>query len=953
MTLATTVNGARVVVPGVYSTVQVEDNLSNVVPGPRNILILGEAAKGVPGSLLDLSRTFFTSYEDLKAYFGEGSLVDAARMIFQNQASAVFSGSVNRLYTYKTNQSTRSSRTLQASSSLYATLVAAEYGEDGNLISAQIQDATAEVKPTLTGFWVMKNQADNIVARISGGSALSAALAAEATPAQVATAIAGLSGNLTVSGGALLTIIDGAQVGVDSLSVTVDGTLASRIVVEIDTTFAGADYAAVQVGHVVYIPLASAISGASDENVGAYIVSAKTASSLTLDKISSSSSGGEVAPVEPANVAPALIAGSQSAPATAELLVYSPITVSVSGATAVGTGAALELFTTAGSTNGAQRLWLASAQLSPVSAATALSASVSLTVASSVGTFAISGGSFATIPKVGDVLWVEADSVLRGANSENLGAWIVTAAGSASVVAQKVIAGGASVSSVALASQETPFAIQPTLLSTTLGPKAHSSAAQRQVRLIANRQSDGASFPAATVGGRVVLEISYIGTSALLTITKAGRLQTTVVGGSGANLDLQLAKFATMGDLVAVINSKTGYAARVPSVQLQSLSPKAVLDQVTSVGIAAGHSAQSYAGKIKSDYADFKKLLDDNFGLVALQENTAILAKAGLPDADAAPIFLEGASLGATSNADVLAGLDAALKVEVTQVIPLMSRDAAADVEDGLTDPASSYTVDAINAAVKAHVATASNTEYRKERFGMVSVHSSFEEAKIKSAELSYERLQMAFQQSRAVDSTGAIRWFLPWMSACAVAAGRVQAPLGTSMLRKSFQVSDVKHVGAESVYSDTFLPDFDPDTRELDQAIEAGLMVLRAVTGFGVRMESPDLSTRSRENDPKGWVYERLNVQFVLDEVLKTSRTTLENFIGARTTDVTPAVVRKALQDILQTFVSGGSLKAFSIDSVKLVGNTYKCTISVLPTESVEFVILDVLARRDVGASA
>lgn len=952
MTLATSVNGSRIVVPGVYSTLSVEDNLANVTAGARNIYIIGEAAKGAPGSVLDLAKVGFLDYESLKAFYGSGPIVDAARMIFQNQASAIFSGRVNALFCYKTNNSGRAQRNLTVSSIPYAAIAAAEYGEDGNLISSQIQDASVEIKPSLAAFWVPKNESVSLHVRVSGGAEQTAALAAEVLPAAVVAALAGLTG-ISASGGAQLELIAAGQVGVDSLSVAVDGTYASRITITCTVPFAGADIAAIQPGHVVYIPVASAIAGASAENVGAYSVVSKTASIITLDKISSSSASAEVSPVQPAVVAPVLIAGSQTSAASSELMAFSAISVSVSAVTAAGSASGLEIYVGAGLATAGQRLWSQALQSNPVSPAVSLAASVAVAVSAGSGTFTISAGSFQSIPKVGDVLWVAPTSVLRGAGSANLGAWIVTSAGSTSIIAKKVIGNGVAVASVLLAGQENPFVIQSALASTVQGAKLHASAAERKVKLIAARQSDGLAFPAVSIGGRVVLEIGYVGTSASLTITKSGRLQTAVVGGSGVNLDLQLAKYATIGDLVAFINAKTGYSARAASNALASLNPKIVLDQVSAIGIGTGHSANAFPGRVKSDYADLKKTIEDNFGLISYSQNTAAAAYVGLPDAEALPSFLAGGSAGSTSNAAVLAGLDAGLKINVNQVVPLFSRDASKDVEDGMTEPASSYTLDAINAAVKSHVATASTIDYRKERFGIVSAHASFAATQEKAASLSHERIQMFFQLARVVASDGNIKWFLPWMLSCAVAAGRVQAPLGTPMLRKSFQISDVKHLGDVSLFSDLLVPDYDPDTKDLDVSIEAGLASLRPVTGAGVRMESPDLSTRSRDNDSRGWIYERISSQFILDEVLQTARGVLENFIGSRTSDVSPSVIRKAVGDAVQGFVAGGSLKAFSVDNVKTSGNTYQVTLSVFPSEALEFIELQVLARRTVGETA
>jgi hypothetical protein len=236
----------------------------------------------------------------------------------------------------------------------------------------------------------------------------------------------------------------------------------------------------------------------------------------------------------------------------------------------------------------------------------------------------------------------------------------------------------------------------------------------------------------------------------------------------------------------------------------------------------------------------------------------------------------------------------------------------------------------------------------RKERFAICGYHGNFTDAKLMAASLSSERVQLCFQMVRTIGGDGNIKWFLPWMEACCLAAGRAQATLGTSLLRKSFTLADIKHIGDLSVYSDTLVMDFDPDTKDLDEAIEAGLVALRPVTGFGIRMESPDLSTRSRENDPKGWVYERVSVLFVCDQTIALVRSVLDNYIGNRTTDTSPAVIRSALTSTLSSIVSTGALRGFSIDAIRSLGNGYECDIAILPTESLEYITATVTAKRE-----
>lgn len=947
MTLSAVINGTRVVVPGVYSSVKVEDNLANVAPGPRNILIIGEATKGVPGALLDLNRTFFTDYQSVKNYYGSGPIVDAARMLFANQASPVFTGSLNALFVYKTNSSGLASLNLLRGPSLYATIAAAEYGEDGNSVSCQIQQAAAEIKPKQTVKMLMGSSAGMMNVRINGGAEQQFMFPAEATVAEMVSIYQASAVGFDVSGGALKSVLAGGE----TLTLTPDPAHPTKATIATSGSFGGSLVA----GDIVYIPVNSVLAGPGEENCGNYEIQSVSGSSIIMDRLTSCNSGGERT-IQACEADSGVVSGSQSSVATAALMVFDSVVIEVTAATKNGAACSVEVYAPNGEIWGPSRALLVAPKQAAVSSAVALSASVSLSMNGPEGSFVLSSGAFAVQPKKGDLLVVPSNSVLKGAGSKNVGAWVVTSAGASVIKAKKSITGTApnnpeNVSAQALNGQTLPFYVKPNVVSSIEGAVLGRSASEKQVRILASRLTDGAQFPNAAVGGRVVLELGYEGTSASVTVTKDKKLKTSVSGGSGVNLDILMSKYNTIGDLIAFINTKTGYKARVSDARWKSLSPS-VIDQVDAVGICTGHSANAFPGLLKSDYFDFKSLVDNNFGLISFVENSASPAFAGLPDELSSPQFLEGGSVGATSNVEIQKALDAALKIDVSQVVPLFSRDSDKDIEDGLTDQSSVYSIDSINSAVRAHVLSASGIQYQKERFAICSVHSSFEMAKQKSAELSSERVQMAFQQVRTINSNGDVQWFLPWMLACSLAAGRAQAILGTSLLRKSFQVSNIKHVGDLSVFSDVFVPDFDADTKELDEAIEAGLIVLKSVTGFGVRMESPDLSTRSRQNDPKGWYYERVNVQFVVDETVKTLRSTLDNFIGSRTTDVSPSVVSKSVQDVLASFVAQGALRQFSVDSIILDGNTYKVTISVFPVEAVEFITVDVLARRATGVT-
>jgi hypothetical protein len=953
MTIAISVNGSRVVVPGTYSQFLVDNSLASIAPGPRNVVVLGEATKGAPGSELDIRGVYFNDFNTLRDYYGAGTIVDAARALFTSQASPAFSGSIGNVYVYKTNNSGLASSPILQGATAYGTVSASEYGEDGNLIRIQVRQGTTEVLPSFTAHWVPKAEAANFSVRVSGGAEQDVSVASEELPSAIVASINGLTG-VAASGGATLEIIDPVQVTAsEEIKLTV--VSGSRVSLSMfvagggtASAFQGADIDSVVAGTVIYIPAGSAIKGAGSENVGAYAVVSANSSLIVMDKISSVSAGVESTPIAPAAVGPVSLSGDQSIASGAEVMAFAPVTVTVDAVTVDGIGASLEMYMAAGNKSIAQRWYSADLQKTPVSATAAMAGSVALSASAGTGTFSITGGAFSVIPSAGQTLWIPATSVLAGAGSANLGAWIVVSAGSTSIVARKVAGNGISVASTALAGAENPFLVQNAFASTSIASYLHISNAEAQVFVEASRQTDGKSFPTTLVGGRVVFMLSYTG-SATATMSISNGILTTSCADVNGNLRINLGQFATLADLVAYINTKAGYFAKSASLSFNALAPSVVLDEVQAVGIGSGVAGvPAYGCRVKTDYYSFAKFLADNEGLITFAESAALLFKCGLPSVMATASFLEGGSIGATNDAAIADGYDAALKVNAVNVLPLFSRDASKDIEDNLTNEASTYTIDAILQGAKAHALTASNALNRKERFASVSFHGSFADTKLKAAALSSERCQMAFQMIRTVAADGSVKWFLPWMEACALVAGRTQAALGIPLLRKSFTVTDVKHIGDISIYSDTLVRDFDPDTKDLDEAIEAGLVVLKPVTGFGIRMESPDLSTRSRENDPKAWVYERMSVLFVCDQVISTSRTVMDNFIGSRDTDVSPALLTSSLNTALNSFVLNSALRGFSIDSVKKEGTGYKLTVSILPSEAIEFITLDVVATRE-----
>ena len=124
----------------------------------------------------------------------------------------------------------------------------------------------------------------------------------------------------------------------------------------------------------------------------------------------------------------------------------------------------------------------------------------------------------------------------------------------------------------------------------------------------------------------------------------ASTLSTTVTGGSGSNLSLTLANFATIADLASYINAQSGYSASIPTTINGGL-PVSVLDRVASQGIARSSSSVK-PGKLKADSFLVFDYLRKYSSLVEAERDSF----KGLPDA-LSQTFLSGGARGASSSA--------------------------------------------------------------------------------------------------------------------------------------------------------------------------------------------------------------------------------------------------------------------------------------------------------------
>lgn len=367
----------------------------------------------------------------------------------------------------------------------------------------------------------------------------------------------------------------------------------------------------------------------------------------------------------------------------------------------------------------------------------------------------------------------------------------------------------------------------------------------------------------------VAVTIGYLGTTATLSLNQSTKLlTTTVTGGSGANLSVDLTQYTTLADLVSFINSKVGYSASVNPASQQL--PVSALDSQSTLPIAAGEAGVQ-PGRLKKAAHNFQ------VAMAASALNFAPTASAGLPAVMAQAAFLAGGLRGPTKAIDVSDAVDACAGINVNMLVPLISQDASLDIAAGVTDSASTYTIDAVHALVKNHCIEFSTPKMKRHRIGFLSYLGTYSAAKVKAQTMGIYRISMACQQASQVNSVGAVVVFQPWIVSV-VAAGMQAAGFYKSICNKAANlISFLDPVGYDS-----------GSPGDVEDALEAGLLVLAQDTTRNYFVS--DQNTYGFDNNN---VYNSIQAVYLSDVLALDLTSSLQKeYVGKSTGDVNEAIV-------------------------------------------------------------
>jgi hypothetical protein len=448
----------------------------------------------------------------------------------------------------------------------------------------------------------------------------------------------------------------------------------------------------------------------------------------------------------------------------------------------------------------------------------------------------------------------------------------------------------------------------------------------------------------AAIGGTIVLKLGRLGgVNPRVTINAT---QILLINNAVNEYALNLADFGTITELASFIATTTGgnWSAVVGSNLYGQLAPS-VLDRVVALGANASTlAAADLPAQIKKDATDTAAFFAQSSSVELL--NGATL---GLPNASA-ETYLTGGAKGASQTADMSNALSAFTKIRINSVVPLFSRDASADITDGLTDPASNYTILGIHQSVKTHCSLMATTKSKSERQGYLSLKDTYVACKDESQTLADFRQQLVIQDVRQTDSNGSIMWFQPWAAACLLAGARGGSPIGLPMTGKYFNMSGIRQTAQPmSTPEQDIVIDFDPDT-QYDDAIANNLTFWEHPQSGGFKLVV-DNTTYGRDAN---WVYNRANVLYAADVLAFDFRTQLENiYVGVKNT-VAAAEVKSTCESILSTYLAQGitvstadAKNGFKQLVVTINGNVINISVVVKLVEGIDFILADITLQR------
>ena len=843
----TTKDGLTLTIPGTYVSTQVISGRAGT-PAAGVITLMGEADEGPHwSSEIDLDGNSFGSdaFNDVLAKYGSGRIVEAFRAVVSASNSTAIPGSVSLVKVIKTNISIAAASTFsRAGLGEYATLTARREGAPGNLIKYDTNAAQEEVAPAIDELAYTPILTGTVAGslRTNGGTAASVSITANMDIDSFLDSVEDTTKGIMASGGdpvaslgGLNTVSITAAVSGDDLVVTLaSGSLWTEAPIAGDTVVipnSGQYGAAVK----------SAVAGTTDGNLGSYIVKSVTntlsSASITL---------------RPINTNAAIEAGSGAIDAgELDLVIWKP--VSISNVTGQARDVAGSLTTD----------WEATLN-------DGTNISIEIT---EVGTV------WDANPQIGDTLQLDLEFV-----GIKAGFYTVVSATSTTVSAYRISGGTATgVGAATIAGAAAGFTcLKPVIdgLGKTLevtgnwdsilreldgdaaqaGGDLYYSEAEYISETLVNREPIVNSFEA---GGDVVLAIGSAEDDAEVVIddeTMTFKIDSVVV------FTISFDQAKTIQDTADLINAQQDFTAQIPNAQFNLARPSD-LDRGT---YNLSSSLGGRPGRIKKDATAWVSSVSGS-GLATVE----LVGQSGLPESSANFAFLSGGAKGGTTGAQVTAAIDAALGVTTNFVSSLFADDASNDITAGETESSSTYAIDAINAALRAHSTLASSLENQQNRQVGMAKDASFADQKQAVSSVGTFRGFFGFQRINLQTSDGNIKTFQPWMHSL-LALGLQAAAGYKGIVKKGVAVLGISH------YDNGFNP---RSRSNVKSAILAGMTPIEPINTGGFRFVTDQTMYTLDSN----FVFNSLQAVYISDLMAITLKEAFDRqIVGQSVADVT-----------------------------------------------------------------
>jgi hypothetical protein len=460
--------------------------------------------------------------------------------------------------------------------------------------------------------------------------------------------------------------------------------------------------------------------------------------------------------------------------------------------------------------------------------------------------------------------------------------------------------------------------------STTTTPKIIVSASEYVADLTEARQLDNVTNDV-TAGGKIALALGYKGTTAQV-VNDGTTLTFTVTGGTGsAPAPVALKDYKTIAALVSYLITLDGFSAAPGAPTMISQSPLSLDVGTYTICSSLGGTP----GRIKQDGYAFYQAMKNS----AILTQEAVEALTGLPAPTSGFAFLAGGTRGATTDATIQAALNKMKLLRGNFVVPLFSRDASADIADGLTDPASAYTIAGVHTNTRAHVLSMSTLKARRNRQAFLSIRDTFDNCQTVASNLANSRCSCSFQDVMDAASDGSVTQFQPWMAAMKAAAFQ-SAAFYQAIFGKQVNISGAVQAAA----------DFDDqDDDAVTTALKTGLLTIRRDETGGFHWVS-DQTTYGADNN---FVYNSIQAVYASDLVALTTAQRMERaFVGRSIADISASLATSTLEAIMGDMLrlkliapSDDAPKGFRNAKVKIQGPAMIVSVEIKLDGAIYFI--------------